>query len=74
MWYGVVTHWEVVTGRHMLGYAVLLAGLVVNPYSRQREGSSAAPRLRPHSGAAVVAALSVFWQALRRLAGMWVYR
>lgn len=40
--YGVVSHGDVVTGRHMLGYAVSLAGFVIYSYSRQRAGAAAA--------------------------------
>jgi hypothetical protein len=35
VWYGVVTHGDVVTLRHMLGYALSLAGFVIYSYSRQ---------------------------------------
>jgi hypothetical protein len=41
VWYGVVTHGDVVTGRHMLGYAVSLAGFVIYSYSRKSKGSVA---------------------------------
>lgn len=42
VWYGVVTHGDVVTPRHMLGYAVSLAGFVIYSYSRQSKGAGPA--------------------------------
>lgn len=44
VWYGVVTHGDVVTMRHMMGYAVSLAGFVIYSYSRQAK--SAAPKVK----------------------------
>jgi len=42
VWYGVVSHGDVVTVRHMLGYAVSLAGFVIYTYSRQAKPQVAA--------------------------------
>jgi hypothetical protein len=40
VWYGVVTHGDVVTVRHLLGYALSLAGFVIYSYSRQAKAAA----------------------------------
>lgn len=41
VWYGVVTHGDVVTLRHLVGYALSLAGFVIYSYSRQTRAAPA---------------------------------
>lgn len=52
VWYGVVTHGDVVTGWHMLGYGVSLAGFVIYTYSRQSKATGVPAAPVPSNGKA----------------------